>query len=168
MWYAVQVMSGREEKVVLQCEKLIEGDILEECFLPRYERMKRYHGQWHKEQALLFPGYVFMVSDKPEELYLALRKIPELTRLLGDSNSAVALYHEEVEFLLRFGKSKHVVEISTGYLEGDQVVVVSGPMAGYEGTIKKVDRHKRIAVLLVQFFGREMEIKVGLEIVDKR
>lgn len=167
MWYAVQVMTGREEKVVSQCEKLIEGDILEECFLPRYERMKRYHKEWHREQALLFPGYVFMVSDKPNELYIALRRIPELTKLLGDSGSAVALYHEEVEFLLHFGRRKHVVEMSTGYIEGDRVTVVSGPMMGYEGKIKRIDRHKRIAVLLVPFFGREMEIRVGLEVVNK-
>ena len=168
MWYAVQVMNGREEKVVLQCNKLIEKEILQECFLPKTEKMKKYKGQWHKEQALLFPGYVFMVSDMPEELRLALRRIPELTKLLGDAAYPSALYHEEVEFLLRFGEREHIVAMSQGYMEGDEVVVVSGPMRGYEGQIKRINRHKRMAVLNVHFFGRDMDVKVGLEIIDRR
>ena len=169
MWYAVQVRNGREEKVVIQCGKLIEEDILKECFLPRFEKMKRYQGRWHKEEELLFPGYVFTISNKPQELQIALRRIPELTRLLGDEASPVALYHEEVEFLLRFGgQGRHVVEVSTGYMEGDQVIIVDGPMAGYEGTISRINRHKRLAVLTVPFFGRNMEVRVGLEIIERR
>lgn len=168
MWYAVQVMNGREEKVVIQCEKLIDKGILKECFLPKAEKMKKYGGQWHKERELLFPGYVFMISDEPEELRLALHRIPELTKLLGDVTYPSALYHEEVEFLLHFGEEKHVVGISKGYMEGDQVVVISGPMKGYEGRIRKINRHKRMAVLNVHFFGRDMDVKVGLEIIDKR
>ena len=138
MWYAVQVMNGREEKVVLQCNKLIEKEILQECFLPK------------------------------TELRLALRRIPELTKLLGDAAYPSALYHEEVEFLLRFGEREHIVAMSQGYMEGDEVVVVSGPMRGYEGQIKRINRHKRMAVLNVHFFGRDMDVKVGLEIIDRR
>lgn len=42
-----------------------------------------------------------------------------------------------------------------------------GPMKDYQGKIVHIDRHKRKAVLEVEFFGRRTEVTVGLEIVKK-
>ena len=42
-----------------------------------------------------------------------------------------------------------------------------GPLVGMEGMIKRIDRHKRMAVLEVELFNRISEVKVGLEIVEK-
>lgn len=36
-----------------------------------------------------------------------------------------------------------------------------------EGAIRKIDRHKRIAVLSLDMFGRTVDMKVGLEIIEK-
>ena len=57
--------------------------------------------------------------------------------------------------------------MSTGYIEGDQVIVVEGPLKGYEGSIRKIDRHKRVAYLDLEGFEDVSSIKVGLEIVSK-
>ena len=59
------------------------------------------------------------------------------------------------------------MEMSVGYIEGDACTVTSGPMQGFTGVIKKIDRHKKIAVLEVEFFGRNTEVTVGLEIISK-
>jgi transcriptional antiterminator NusG len=40
-------------------------------------------------------------------------------------------------------------------------------MMGMEGCIEKIDRHKRIARIRVEMFGRTIEATVGLEIVEK-
>ena len=50
MWYVIQVRTGKEEEIQLQCEKVIREEVLERCFIPRYEQMKRYQGKWHKEE----------------------------------------------------------------------------------------------------------------------
>lgn len=62
MWYVVQVRTGTEEDIQKQCEKLISKETLERSFIPYCEQMKRYHGKWHKETKILFPGYIFLVS----------------------------------------------------------------------------------------------------------
>ena len=36
-----------------------------------------------------------------------------------------------------------------------------------EGSIRRIDRHKRIAHLEIEMFGRTVEMKVGLEIIKK-
>ena len=67
-----------------------------------------------------------------------------------------------------FGRMEHLVEMSVGYMEGERIVVMEGPLMGKEGMICKVDRHKRIAVIEVEMFGKTTTAKVGLEIVAKR
>lgn len=59
MWYVVQVRTGTEEEIITQCEKTIDHGILKRCFIPYYESMKKYKGEWHLEQKILFPRITF-------------------------------------------------------------------------------------------------------------
>ncbi len=167
MWYAVQVRTGTEEEIKSQCLKVISSDVLEDCFIPHYESMKRYHGEWHKVKSILFPGYVFLISDDVKELYYRLKNVIGLTKILGTGDEIVPLYKEEIEFLESFGAKKESVKISKGIIEGEQVIVLEGPLKGYEGCIRKIDRHKRLAFLEIELMGRKVETQVGLEIVDR-
>jgi transcriptional antiterminator NusG len=167
MWYAVQVRTGQEEKVKTLCNIMIPEEFLEECFIPRYEKKVKYFGSWHIDTEVLFPGYIFMISEQIDDLRVAVKKIPTLTKILGDEDGVIALYEKEVKFLKKFGKDDHLIKLSQGHMENDWIVITDGPMKDFEGTIKKIDRHKRSAVIEVEFFGRKMDVKVGLEIVKK-
>lgn len=57
--------------------------------------------------------------------------------------------------------------MSKGYVIGDIVTVISGPMKEMKGKIKFIDRHKRLAVIEIEMFGRKTEVRLGLEIVMK-
>lgn len=168
MWYAVQVRSGYEEEIKKQCKAIIPGDILEQCFIPYYESMKRYCGEWHKVRKVLFPGYVFMISEDLESLFFNLKHVTGLTKILGTDNDFVSLSEEEVRFLMEFGKAEHVVEMSKGIITNSRVTILEGPLIGHEGCIKRIDRHRRIAYLKINIMGREVDVQVGLEIVEKR
>lgn len=168
MWYVIQVKVGTEEQIVVQCRKIIGRDVLKDCFIPYCECMKKYGGEWHKEKRILFSGYVFMISDDLEKLYLALKRVVGLTKLIRTGEEVVPLSVNEIEFLKRFGGKEQVVQMSNGFIEGDRIVVISGPLVGNEGCIKRINRHKRKAYLEVEIFGRKVETQVGLEIIDKR
>lgn len=166
MWYVIQVRVGTEEQIVAQCRSIIERKVLEDCFIPYYESMKKYGGKWHKEK-ILFPGYVFMISDKLEMLYISLKNVIGLTKLIGMGEEIVPLTESEVEFLTSFGEDKQVVRMSQGFIEGEQIIT-SEPLAGNESCIKRIDRHKRKAYLEIEMFGKIVETQVGLEVVGKR
>ena len=168
MWYVIQVCTGAEEKIKSLCEERIPSEIVERCFVPYYERMYRYHGQWNKEQKRLIPGYVFLVSERLEELFFALKQIQGLTRLLGTGDEIVPLSNAEINLLRRLGNDTELVEMSEGIIEGDNIIVTDGPLLGLEGYIKRIDRHKRIAYLEIEMVGRLVETQVGLEIVSKK
>lgn len=168
-WYAVQVRAGREEEIIEKCAILLNQDALIECFVPKTKKMKKYGGKWHEVPEILFKGYVFMISDHVEQLFNELKKIPDLTKILGNDGTEIySLRKEEVLFLMRFGGEQHIVEMSSGFIEGDQIRITYGPLQGQEGNIVKIDRHKRTAYIDVSIFGQVIRVQVGLEIVSKK
>lgn len=167
MWYVIQVYTGREREIAEQCRArvAVEG---EDVFIPLVERMTKIRGEWEQVKTRLFPGYVFIETDKPGELYMRLKTVKAMTKLLKTGEEITPLYKEEEEYLRKLQDEEHVVRYSQGYLEGDRLVITSGSLRGYEGKIKKILRHKRLVVLEVPLLGREVEVTLGLGIVEKR
>ena len=167
-WYVVQVKSGHERQIAEKCRTMISDDILKECFIPEYIRKKKYLGKWHDVKDILFKGYVFMISDEVNQLYVELKKIPDFTKVIGKKKEEIyPLTVEEISFLKSFGKEDHIVEMSTGFIQGEHIFITEGPLQGKEGLIIKIDRHKRIAYLQLSMFNKETITKVGLEIISK-
>lgn len=167
-WYVVQVKNGHEKETANKCCFLISKDILKECFIPEYITKKKYQGEWKDKQEVLFKGYIFLISDHIDELYSELKKIPDYTKVIGKKKEEIYPLHSgEIEFLKSFENDKHVVEMSIGFIEGDTIFITEGPLQGKEGLITKIDRHKRIANISIDIFGKITTAKVGLEIVSK-
>ncbi len=166
-WYAVQVMTGKEDGTCVACKRVLDPEMLKDCFTPKCERMKRYHGEWHKEERPMFPGYIFFVTNNIEELHFEQKRLPQLTKILGIGAEFIPLAEKEVEMLTKIEDEHHLVKMSEGYIEGDQIVITSGPMQDMGGKIKKIDRHKRIATIEMEMFGRKMDVVMGLEVVKK-
>ena len=167
MWYVVQVRTGSEENIRLQCERKIPHSVLEECFIPYYEEKKKIQGEWKIQKKILFPGYIFLVTEDVHEVWWQLKGVFGLTKLLKVDLEVIPLKEEEIRFLLAFGGKEQLVKMSEGIIENSKVIVTSGPLQGWEGLIKKIDRHKRKAYLELEMFGRKQLVQVGLEIVRK-
>lgn len=112
-------------------------------------------------------GYVFLIAENLEQLAENLRKVTGMTRLLGTGDEIIPLSQEEVELLLKLGKEEQLVAMSTGIIENDQVRILTGPLQGMEGYIRKINRHKRKAWVSIEMFGRSVDMEVGLEIISK-
>lgn len=44
--------------------------------------------------------------------------------------------------------------------------IVSGPLKNLEGQIRKINLHKRIAVVEAEFMGNKSQIHLGIEIIE--
>lgn len=169
MWYVIQTIGGQEDQVNSLMLKLVDQSLILESFIPRYEVMKRIKGAWVKRAEVLLPGYVFVVTKDPGKLKESLRNVPRFTRLLGNDDMFTPLEDREVAFINAFTQpGKRTVELSTGVIEGDEVVILNGPLMGHQSSIVKIDRHKRLAYLEIEMLGRKKNVKLGLEIVAKR
>ena len=145
MWYVVQTVAGREFAVCRLIESLVEDDVLQECFVPRYEVQKQFRGQWRTCTATLFPW------------------------VLSNDGGFGPLERDEVAWIDAFTEKGHrTVGVSEGVIEGDRIIVLKGPLVGREGWIRKINRRKRTAYLEIDMFGRTIQTKIGLGIVRKR
>lgn len=168
MWCVIQVLTGREEKIRQSCEKYIDPDVLEETFIPWRECRRKRDGVWRNEKTALFPGYVFVITERPDALYDQLKKVEGMTKLLRAERTVLQLTSEEESLLKALGGDNHTVAMSYGFIEGQTVTITDGPLKGMEGQIAKIDRHKRQCLVEVQMFGQKTRMTAGLEIVEKR
>lgn len=179
-WYILFVCSGSENRVIADLNhaselKAISGTF--DVFYPeaeQYYRGKKYQilGR-HYLKRPLFPGYVFIETDMPAEDFLNefsrfFYQSADIIRVLKNSSGEIALPEEErrrFEYLFR---GKRCLDHSIGYIEGEQINVIAGPLAGREAIIKKINRHNRDAYIEVELFGEKITLKIALEIVSKQ
>lgn len=167
-WVVARVTAGKEDEVREMCADMISVDVLEDVFVPKHVRLKKYKDQWRRETRPLYPGYVFMVTKDPKGLEKALIKVPGKHFLLKADDIILTVNDDEKEFINRIAGRDNIVDISVGYKEGDKIRIVSGPMLGLEGDIIHVDRHKRLVTINVRLFGRNVKTTLGLEVVYKK
>ena len=167
MWYVIQVPTGREEQIIEETKAYGVTPYYEELFSPRCERKRKYLGEWHLESELLFPGYLFVITSRAEELYRALKRIPRLTRLVGTGEKWTPMTPDDVRLVELLTGPDRTAHFSEGYIQEGKVTVTSGPLKGLEDTICRIDRHKRLAWLEVKLVERRVEVMAGLEIVRK-
>lgn len=167
MWYVVQVMSGKELQCCNLCRRYIKKEIYQDMFVPQYIQKKRYQGAWHEEKKILFPGYFFVDTEQIDEVLQELSYVPEMTKVLRTGETVTAITREEQSYLSDMLDDDYVVQVSTGFVVGDDICITEGPLRNYQGYIKKIDRHKRVADLEINFFGRMTPVQVGLEVLAK-
>lgn len=167
MWYVIQVYTGKELEIAQQCRDrvVVEG---EDVFVPLAERWTKIRGERTLITSRLFPGYVFIETDRIEDFYKRLNRIYAMTKVLRTGEEMTPIHPEEEEYLKRLGGKEHVVKYSEGYIEGDKLVVTSGPLKDFEGKVKKILRHKRLAVLEISLLGQNVEVTLGMGVVEKR
>lgn len=165
MWYVVQVFTGKEEYCRELLERYVVKKVIADCKIPKYVSLRKYNGIWTEERKILFPGYLFVKSDDKEKLYMELKKVPKMTRLLGVGEEIIPISEEEQRFLFHMGKDDLVIKMSRGAFRDGKVVVEAGPLQGLEEYIRKIDRHKRLAWLTLPLFGKQVNMCVGMEVI---
>ena len=167
MWYVIQVYTGKELEIVQQCRDRV-ADEGEDVFVPLAERWTKIRGERTLITSRLFPGYVFIETDRIEDFHKRLNRIYAMTKVLRTGEEMTPIQKEEEAYLRRLSGDEHIVRYSEGYMEGDRLVVTSGPLKDFEGNVKKILRHKRLVVMEVPLLGQAVEVTLGLGVVERR
>ena len=177
-YYVLQIAPREEEKTETHIRKILPDDLYDQCFHPTRLIKKKFHGKWVEVHEKLLPGYVFITTEDAEKLYLSLKKIPLLTKMLGrDMEYFVRLSGQEenwLDLLLRKNGQRDAAERNEVGLsqidiqEGNEIRIVSGPLADMEGMVKKINLHKMIAEVEVPFMNGSTVIHLGIEFLKKK
>ena len=167
MLYVIWVQSRREHDFKAVFERDIDNTIYSRILLiTRMEKQKHKDGYIEVEK-LLFPGYLFVETDNPDEIHMKLRSQQDYLKILGNDGEFIPLSKREEEFINGITGHTDRVDISRGIIVDGEVKILSGPLSGFEQYIVKIDRPKRKACLEIQLFGETKRITAGLEIVAK-
>lgn len=155
MWYVIQVINGREDVMRERIERIVPAGAMQELFYPQFQTEIKVHGEWVNTTKPLFPGYLICDTADPRIVQQYLLRLDDFARVLAQDGRFVPLAKEEVQLIGGFThKGDRVVPMSEALKDGDQVVVMAGPLLGHEGLIKTINRRKSTAYLELNLCGR--------------
>ena len=148
-----------------------------DAYALRRTTWRREAGEWHQATDVLFPGYVLVETDDPSQLEDALGVLSRPALLVRAAGNAIAtLEPEEAALIRQLAGSTRTVGASVGEIVNGILHISSGPLAGLEGLVSKIDRHRRAAYLAPAAFhtltGASVQTprrmpRVALEVVSK-
>ena len=163
MWYVLWTTAGTEVKTREMVNVRVDYSPFTRCIVP-YRKKREFHG-WESTiiRRLLFSSYVFVETDQIDEFAKYMRRFPGKNIVLSTGNVFCPIYKEEEYFLTKLLDSRDVIDISRGYLDGDRVKVISGPLSGFEDRIRKVIWRQSLAGLQMNLFYRTVDAFLGLD-----
>ncbi len=179
-YYVIFAGTGNESEAKRLIRKSLDTDLCPNVFYPQKKMKKKIRGQEVEYTSPLIPGYIFLRTDRVQELYQKLRDAHVFHRILGvreEGEDEIFFYNltdSETDWVRkRMGRSREmgdddpVIELSQiRFREDKSIEIVSGPLLEYSGHIQKINVHGRWANVRTVFFGREMDLHFGIEIVE--
>lgn len=165
MWCVVHVRDKGEENTEALVAGLLPGSLNARCFHLTRNRRKKYEGQWRTVGEELFPGYVFIETDRPEIVHRELKRASGPRLLFSDDGYVSTLEQRESDFMEVIADKDGVIPISNVRVRDDGTVeYLSGPLVHVKNRVKKINLHKRVAEVEVCLLGRRRTLYLGIEI----
>jgi transcription antitermination factor NusG len=138
-WYAIYTRASHEKRVAAELDARTV-----EHFLPLYSSVRRWKDRRVTLDLPLFPGYLFVRIALCERLRVV--QIPSVVRLVGFNGLPTALPDVDME-IMRSGLSERLRAEPHPFLTvGRHVRIVSGPLAGFEGILRRKKNNFRFVV----------------------
>ena len=177
-WYVVHTYAGYENKVKSNLANRIRSMHVEErifeVVIPMEDVIEFKGGQRRVVPKKVFPGYLLVRMALDDDSWYVVRNTPGVTGFVGPSGSKpTPLSRKEVEDILGVAKPEGTpgvekkVRPRVEFEEGEQVRVVTGPFADFNGAISEIDVDRSKLKVLVNIFGRETPVELEFGQVAK-
>ena len=174
-WFVVHTYAGYENKVKQNLASRVRSMNVEEqifeVVIPMEDVIEFKGGRKVVAQKKLFPGYLYVRMELDDDSWYVVRNTPGVTGFVGNGARPTPLSRKEVENVLGVGKEEPGVEKKVRprleFEEGEQVRVIAGPFADFNGSISDIDVARSKLTVLVNIFGRETPVELELGQVAK-
>ena len=174
-WYIIHAYSGFENKVreAILTEATRKGlDVfIDEVSVPTETVNEVFKGKKRAVEKKVFPGYVLAKLDMTDDVYHLVKNTPKVTGFLGQQNKPQPISEAEAARILNTKAEETPaakIRRKANFEIGDQVRVLDGPFASFNGLVEEIDfDHGRVKVS-VSIFGRATPVELGFEQVEKQ
>lgn len=141
-----------------------------DAFIPKVEKWFKCSGFSDYQLMDMYPGYIFIRSLLNEEEFKSkYMKLFESVGRLGElleHDRFISLNESDKEIMSWLFHNQGVITHSIGKYNGDDLMIMEGPLCGFESKIKKINRHKRIAKVDYALLG--MNMLLPLEVINSK
>lgn len=170
-WYVIHTYSGYEHAVrqalLQRMETLNMQDYIFDVVVPEETQIVIKRGEPIEEKKRIFPGYVLVDMIVTDDSWYVVRNTPNVTGFVGSGNIPVPVTPEEFGVIQKRSGAQEA-KFKIDFVQGDQVVISSGPFANYEGMIDAVNPEKGKVVVMLNIFDRETPIELDFTQVKKK
>jgi transcriptional antiterminator NusG len=172
LWYIVHTYSGFEHKVKAALEERVKAAGKEEFFdqilVPTEKVVELVKGQRKSSTRKFYPGYILVQMELNDEVWHLVRHTPKVTGFIGSKDRPIPLTDEEAEsIILQIEEGAQKPRPKYRFEKGDEVRVVDGPFASFNGVIDEVIPEKGKVRVLVSIFGRATPVELDFVQVNR-
>ncbi len=172
-WYAVHTYSGYEQSVRRQLEERIHAlghdDDFGEVLVPAERVMELVKGKKRTDTRNLFPGYILVQMRLNDNTWHVVNSTPKVTGFVGGATDPPSVPDEEVHRIVRQIEEGAVKpKAKVAFEVGEQVKVVDGPFADFNGVVEEVRPEKGTLKVSISIFGRSTSVEMELVQVEKQ
>lgn len=165
-WYVVHTYSGYENKVKVNLEKTIENNNLQHLFydirIPMEEVVEIKDGEEKSSMKKVLPGYVMIKMIMTDFSWYIVRNTRGCTGFVGPGSKPVPLTESEVE---KLGFEQKVYSVD--YEVGDCVKILNDSFRDFIGFVEEINMETKKVKVSVSMFGRDTEIELGFNEIEK-
>ena len=170
-WYVAQTASNYEKRVqtLIREAVLLQGmqRFVEDVLIPTEPVVEVKKGIKVSTDRKFFPGYVLIKCNLTDDVWHLIRYTPHVTGFLGSERGKKPFPISETEAqrilnVMERGAEKPRNLVS--FEVGENVRVMEGPFANFQGAVELVDDDKERLTVSVSIFGRATPVE--LEFVE--
>ena len=177
-WYVVHTYSGFENRAKKSLEEQIKQKGLESVFgeilIPMETVEEQKNGQKRTQKRKFAPGYIFVQMEMNDVTWHLVKNTPKVTGFIGaDKNERDKLKVPSVPEKQVLAMTQQLTETAhkpapkIDFDAGDNVRVVEGPFANFNGSVEEVNHAKQKVRVHVTIFGRSTPVELDFNQVTK-
>ena len=172
-WYVVHTYSGYENRAKASLEERIKQQSLEaefgEVLIPTENVVELGKGGAKRtSKRKFFPGYMLVQMELTDASWHLINDTPKITGFVGNATKPPPVPEEQVKRLTKqIDEGTLKAKPRVKFEEGEDVRVVDGPFANFNGIVETVNEDKGKVRVMVSIFGRSTPVELEFVQVEK-
>ena len=173
-WYIIHAYSGFEGKVrdqiLADATRLGLDRLVEAVEVPTETVTEVRRGKKIAVERKFMPGYVLAKLNMNDDVYHLVKNTPKVTGFLGSMGKPQAISEAEATRMLNSKEEAAAApkqKVKVDYEIGDQVKVLDGPFATFNGLVEELDFDRSRVKVSVSIFGRATPVELEFEQVER-
>lgn len=171
-WYIVHTFSGYEQKAKAALEERVKAlgkqEYFGEVLVPVEKVVELVKGKKKTSSRKFFPGYILVQMELNDDTWHVVKETPKVTGFVGGSTNPPPVSDEEVRTItqqMEEGAIKPKPRVL--FSVGENVKVVDGPFADFNGVVEEVKPDKGKLRVLISIFGRATPVELEFVQVER-